>query len=670
MNLSQRIATAALCLAAAVASPGSAAGGGWKFDTSVSPCDDFYQYVCGVWMKENPIPADQPAWSRLGEITLRNRQALREILEAASADDPRRSPAERLVGDFYASCMDEKGIESRGTAPLRPDLERIAALRAKSELPALLGHLHHDASGGFFIFASEQDARDSTAVIASLAPGGTGLPDRDSYLKDDPKRAELRNAYAGHVERMLTLAGEPPDDARADAAAVLEVETALARGTLDAASRRDPTKRYHRMSRQELAALAPGFDWSAYLAALQAPADGPINVVEPDYVQGMGRLIAATDLPRLKAYLRWQLVHGAAAMLPAGFVTENFAFYSRTLAGMKEIQPRWRRCVATTDRVLGEALGRVYVERNFPPAAKASTQEMVRALEGALETDISAQPWMTAATKQQAIAKLHLVANKIGYPDAWRNYGRLEIVRGDAMGNLRRAQSFEIARRLGKIGRPIDRGEWDVTPPTVNAYYSPAVNDITFPAGYLQPPVFDPARDPAYNLGALGFAIAHELTHGFDDEGRRFDGHGNLHDWWTPADAKEFEARAACFADQYSAYAVAGDQKLDGRLTLGENVADNGGAHVAFMALEESYKGRAPLLVDGLTPEQRFFVGRAQLSCESRRPQLERQLAHSDPHAPNRHRIDGVFSNMPEFQHAFGCGEGAAMVRKNVCRIW
>jgi len=357
-------------------------------------------------------------------------------------------------------------------------------------------------------------------------------------------------------------------------------------------------------------------------------------------------------------------------MLPAAFVGESFAFYGRTLVGMKEIQPRWRHCAVAPDRALGEALGRVFVERNFPPAAKARTQWMVQAVESAFEADIKTLPWMTAATKQQALAKLRLVANKIGYPDVWRDYGKLEIVRGDALGNLRRAQAFELVRQLGRIGKPVDRGAWDATPPTVNAFYNPMLNDITFPAGYLQPPAFDPARDDAYNLGSLGLAIGHELTHGFDDEGRQFDGRGNLRDWWTPADAKEFEQRAACFADQYSGYTAVDDVKLDGRLTLGENVADNGGARIAFMALEESYKGRAPRLVDGLTPEQRFFVGRAQLSCESRTPQLARQLARTDPHAPNRQRVNGVDANMPEFQRAFGCKDDAPMVRKNPCRVW
>jgi len=653
------------CLAAAVPSAAS----GWKFDTGVSPCDDFYQYVCGVWMKENPIPADQPGWSRIMELTLRNRQTLGQILEAASDDDPHRSPAARQIGDFYASCKDEAAIESKGIAPLAPELERLTAFQSKRELAPLIAHLHTLGTNAFFVLGSEQDFKDSTAVIASVGPSGMGLPDRDDYLKTDPQSGERRKAYVAHVGNMLELAGEPPAVARVDAAAVLELETALARAALDAVSRRDPAKRYHRMSQRELAALTPDFDWHAYLAAFQALPGWQINVTEPAYLEAVDRLIATTDLPRLRTYLRWQLVHASATLLSTAFVAENFDFYGRKVLGMKQLQPRARRCVAATDRALGEELGRAYVETYFPPEAKARTQRIVGAIESALETDISGLSWLTAATRRQAAAKLHLVANKIGYPDAWRDYGKLVIVRGDALGNFHRAQAFELARRLAKIGRPVDRGEWDTTPPTVNAYYNPRMNDITFPAGYLQPPAFDLTRDEAYNLGALGFAIGHELTHGLDDEGRQFDGYGNLSDWWAPANVREYERRATCFADQYSGYTAVGDVKVNGRLTLGENIADNGGAHIAFMALEESYKGKE-LLVDGLTPEQRFFVGRAQMSCENRTPQLERQTAQTDPHAPDRYRINGVYSNMPEFRRAFGCKEGAPMVRKNTCRLW
>jgi putative endopeptidase len=659
---------AALSLPAAGAAPDGA--GAWKFDTSVSPCDDFYQYVCGEWIKENPLPADQPVWSRNVELAQRNREALSRILAGVSADDPRRSPAERQIGDFYATCMDEKGIEAKGLAPLKSELDRIAALREKRELAPLLAHLHGLGSAGFFTLAAEQDFKDSATVIASLGPGGMGLPDRDDYLKDDPRRVEQRKVYAAHVGRMLELLGEPAAAARLDAAAVVEIETALARAALDAAALRDPAKRYHKMSREELAALAPDFDWGAYLAALQAPPVVQVNVAQPDYLRGFDRLLAATELPRLRAYLRWQLLNASATLLPAAFLDEHFGFYGRTLSGMKQMQPRARRCAAATDRALGEVLGRVYVERNFPPATKARIQTMVAEIERALEADVASLPWLAEATRAQAIAKLHLIAEKIGYPDVWRDYGRLSIVRGDALGNLQCSQAFELAHQLGKIGRPFDRGEWDTTPPTVNAYYEPKRNDVTFPAGYLQPPAFDPARDDAYNFGAIGFAIGHELTHSLDDEGRRFDGHGNLADWWTPADVREFERRAACFVDQYSAYAAVDDVHLDGRLTLGENLADNGGARVALMALAASYKGKEPRQVDGLSPEQRFFVGRAQLTCEIRRPQLARQLARIDPHAPSRYRINGVFSNMPEFQRAFHCPDGAPMVRKNPCRLW
>ncbi len=675
MRNPSRIAAACLALAIsplAAARAADSPGAAWKFDSSVSPCDDFYQYVCGVWMKENPIPADQAVWGRVSELTERNRETLRGILEAASADDPHRSAAQRRTGDFYASCMDEKGIEAKGTAPLRPDLDRIAALRAKRDLAPLVARLQADGANVLFNFDSAQDFKNATAVLAIAGQGGMGLPDRDYYLKTDAKSVEQRAAYAAHVERMLALLGEPPARAKADAAAVLEIETALARVAYDAVSRRDPSKLYHRMSLRELAALAPGFDWNGYLAAL--PTAGPLpvaalNVTEPDFFRGMDRLLATIDLPRLQTYLRWQLVHAAAGLLPAAFVEENFAFYGRTLSGARENQPRWKRCVALTDTSLGEDLGRVFVERAFPPAAKARTQAMVREIEGALKSDLETLPWMTPATRRQAVAKLALIANKIGYPAVWRDYSGLSIVRGDALGNLLRARAFDLRHELGKIGKPVDRGEWSMTPPTVNAYYNPLMNDINFPAGILQPPAFDLARDDAYNLGAIGLVIGHELTHGFDDSGRKFDGHGNLEDWWTPADAAEFEKRATCIADQYSGYTAVGDLKLNGRLTLGENTADNGGGRVAFMALERIYQDK-PEKIDGLTPEQRFFVGAAQLNCENRTPEVERLTALTNPHSPHRYRIDGVDSNMPEFQRAWSCQPGARMVRANACRVW
>jgi putative endopeptidase len=679
---STRPTTAGTCLAAALvlssalaAAPAPApaatpAAGAWKFDTSVSPCADFYRYVCGVWMKENPIPADQPAWGRPNELIERNRTTLREILDAVAADEAHRSPSERQTGDFYASCMDEKGIEAKGTAPLRAELDRIAALASKRELAPLVAQLQLDGANVLFSFSSSQDFKNAAAVLAIASQGGMGLPDRDFYLKTDAKSVEQRMAYAAHVERMLALSGEPEPQARTDAAAVMEIETALAKSALDAVSRRDPTKLYHMTSRAELAALTPSFDWNAYLTALEAPAIAQVNVTEPDFLRGVERLIAATDLPRLRAYLRWQAVSSAAPLLPAAFVDENFAFYGRTLSGAKENQPRWKRCVTLTDGAIGEALGKVYVERAFPPAAKERTQAMVAAIERAMEEDIEALPWMTAPTKQQAMVKLHHLANKIGYPEVWRDYGKLAIVRGDALGNAFRANAFETRRQLAKIGRPVDRGEWAMTPPTVNAYYNPLTNDINFPAGILQPPAFDARRDDAYNLGAIGGVIGHELTHGFDDQGRRFDGDGNLRDWWTPADAQEFDKRASCIADQYSGYTAVGDLKLNGRLTLGENAADNGGARLAYMALTESYKGKEPRIVDGLTPEQRFFVGAAELNCENRSPEIERLLALTNPHSPHRYRIDGVVSNMPEFARAWGCKAGDPMVRANACRVW
>jgi endothelin-converting enzyme/putative endopeptidase len=641
-----------------------------NIDRSVEPCADFFGFACGNWIAHNPIPPDESRWGRFNELIEANREVLRGILEKASFDDPARDPDTKKIGDYYAACMDEAGVEARGLKGLSADLGAIAALSGARDLPPLVGRLHAAGVGALFAFGAVQDYKDATTVIASLDQGGLGLPDRDYYLKDDPKSVELRKAYQAHVARMLALLGDSKEQAAKSAEVVLEIETRLARASMDRVSRRDPEKRYHKMPRAQAAALFPSFAWEGYLAALDSPAFRDVNVGVPDFFKGLEASIKEVPVAHWRTYLRWHLVHASAGALPAAFVNEDFAFYGKTLSGQKELKPRWKRCVAQVDDALGEALGKPYVERTFGADGKERMQRMVGALEKALEKDIRELPWMTEATKPRALAKLAAIANKIGYPDAWRDYSALQVSRSDALGNAQRAEAFELRRQLAKIGKPVDKKEWTMTPPTVNAYYQALMNSINFPAGILQPPFFDRSVDDAVNYGGIGAVIGHELTHGFDDQGRKFDGDGNMTDWWTEADGKEFEARAACVDRQYSGYTAVDDVKLNGKLTLGENVADNGGLRISLMALEDSLAGRASEPKDGFTPEQRFFLGFAQVWCQNATPEAARLRAQTDPHSPGQWRVNGTVSNMPEFQAAFGCKAGSPMVRENACRVW
>jgi endothelin-converting enzyme/putative endopeptidase len=641
-----------------------------SLDRSADACTDFYQFACGGWMAKNPIPGDQARWGRFDELLERNRTTLRAILEEAAADKPGREAVDRMVGDYYASCMDEAGIEAKGTKPLAPLLQRVSAVSSTAEVAPLLAELHRQGVSGLFAFSSGQDFKDATQVIGDVDQGGMGLPDRDYYLKDDPKSAEIRKQYLTHLQAVFELLEEPKEKAARSAKTVLDVETALAKAALDRVSRRDPSKVYHKMTAAELEALAPSFSWKLYFGGMGVPGVTSLNVSVPDFVKGVDDLLKSTPLEDLKTYLRWHLAHVAAPFLPKAFVDANFEFYGRALTGQKEPRARWKRCVDYTDGDLGEALGRRYVEKTFGPEGKTRMKVMVDALFKSLEEDIRALPWMTDVTRKQALLKLGAVATKIGAPDAWRDYSALEIARGDGLGNSLRANRFEVDRQLGKIGKPVDRKEWGMSPPTVNAGYNPLMNDITFPAGILQPPFFDRAMDDAVNFGAIGAVIGHELTHGFDDQGRQFDANGNLKDWWTEADAKEFERRAGCIADQYGGYSPLADVKLNGRLTLGENVADNGGVRVAYAALLSLLAGRAPEPKDGLSAEQRFFVGWGQIWCQNQTEEVSRMLAQVDPHSPGRFRVNGVASNLPEFAKAFGCKAGQPMVQANACRVW
>ena len=645
-------------------------------DRSVDPCVDFYRYSCGGWIAANPIPPDQSSWSVYSKLQEQNRTILRQILENAANAGPGRSPNEQKIGDFYASCMDENAINKAGIAPLREDLNRIANLKSKADLADLLAHFHPEdigiyfGSSALFSFGSDQDAKNSTETIAEVDQGGLGLPDRDYYLKQDAHSEQLRRDYMAHVSRMFQLMGDRPEVAATEAQTVMRMETALANGSMDRVDRRDPNRVYHRMTRAELAALTPAFDWNRYFSQLGLDQVQSLNVAAPDFMKALQTLLQTESLPDFQTYLRWHLVHAQARWLPEAFVNEDFDFYGRKLTGTEQLQARWKRCVRYTDRALGEALGEVYVNQYFPPDAKQRALIMVRQIEDTMEKDLEQLPWMSAPTKKQALEKLHTMVNKIGYPDKWRDYSSLKIVRGDALGNGTRANVFEFYRQLNKIGRPLERGEWFLTPPTVNAYYNVQMNDINFPAGVLQPPLFDPRAEDASNYGNTGSTIGHELTHAFDDEGRQFDAQGNLRDWWTAQDASNFAQRAACVSNQYSQYTAVDDVKVNGKLTLGEDVADLGGTLLAYMAWQNATTGQKLLPIDGLTPQQRFFVAYGQSWCSNERPEELRMSATVDPHSPPRFRTNGVVSNMPEFQKAFHCPAGAPMVRQNACRVW
>jgi putative endopeptidase len=631
-------------------------------DKSADPCVDFYAYACGGWTKNEPIPADRSSWGVAERLQEENQTRLRTILEAASKNADADS---RKIGDYYATCMDEPAINAKGAAALDPSLKNIAALSSARELAPLVAELQSIGANVFFSFGAEADFKDASLVRAIADQGGLGLPDRDYYFRDDAKSVELRQQYVAHVGRMLALIGM-----KDGGDAVMRIETALAKNALDAVHRRDPAAIYHKLTPAELQTLTPAFDWTAYFKAAGAPAIDALNVTEPDFFKGLNTVLAETALDDVKTYLRWHLVHASAAVLSEPFVKENFAFYGTTLTGATELRPRWKRCVQYTDSDLGEALGKAFVKEAFGPAAKEDTLKMVRELERSLEDDIKELSWMTDATRAQAILKLHAIANKIGYPDTWRDYGALSIVRGDALGNSQRANAFEFHRQMRRIGRPLDKSEWDMTPPTVNAYYNPLQNNVNFPAGILQPPFYNPKADPAANYGGAGAIIGHELTHGFDDEGRQFDASGNLKDWWTEADAKAFDSRAQCFVDQYSGYTAVDDVKVNGKLTLGENAADNGGTRIALVAYLASLGAARGRAIDGFTPEQRFFISYGQSWCQNSRPERERMLAQTNPHAPAHYRVNGVVSNMPEFAKAFSCKADAPMVRANACRVW
>ncbi len=644
-------------------------------DKTADPCTDFYQYACGNWKKNNPIPADQVRWGQFSELSERNDWLLYRELEAAAVPAPSRTPLAQKYGDFYAACMDTQLADKKGVGALRPTLDAIDAVNDKKQLGALLGTLEIKyGAAGAFSFGVGQDQVDSTQQIAQAGQGGLGLPDRDYYLLDDPRQRKIRDQYVAHITKMFSLTGDTPEKAAAEAKTVMAMETALAQGSMSRVDRRDPAKRYHIMTLEALENLTPDFDWQAYLDGIQMGKFKTVDVMYPPFFTTLNTQITTQSLDDWKTYLRWRALHGAARWLSAPFVEENFKFYGAELQGQKEMSPRWKRCTRATDDALGEAVGQDWVKTYFSPEKKENLLKMVTALETAMGQDIAQLPWMSEATQKKAQEKLALIRDKIGYPEHWREYSTLEVKRDDLLGNMARAGIFEDRRNLDKLGKRVDETEWDMTPPTVNAYYAPPMNDINFPAGILQPPFYDFAKDPAVSFGGIGVVIGHEMTHGFDDQGSKYDGRGNVSEWWTAADRKAFTERTDCEVRQYGDFEAVPGQKLNGKLTLGENTADNGGLRIAYIALMNtlaaSGQGAAEPSIDGYTPAQRYFLSFGQVWCEDVREAAARNYALTDPHSPGKWRVNGAVQNFEEFGKTFSCKKGAPMYPENACRVW
>jgi putative endopeptidase len=644
-----------------------------SMDKSVDPCVDLYHYSCGGWEKKNPTPPDQTSWSVYAKLEEDNFAFLRGILELAGANPKSSDPIANQIGTFYAACMDESAIDKRGSDPIKSELDAIKKLKSAGDLPPLVAQLQL-RYGGKILFSqgSTQDPDNSEQIIAELDQGGLGLPDRDYYTKEDAKSKETRERYLQHVQKIFELLGDSPATAKNNTDTVMQMETALAKASMTRVDRRDPYKLKHRMKVPEVTALAGNFDWPGFYRDLQYPQFEIVNVDTPDFFKEVNTLLASEPVDNWKTYLRFHVADSASQYLSAPFAEEYFNFYRKYLRGQTEIQPRWKRCVSYVDHNLDEALGQVYVAKVFSPELKASTLDMVKRIEDAMAIRIQDLDWMSPETKTQALTKLRGIRNKIGYPDKWRDYSSVKVTREDFAGNIARATEFEGHRQINKIGKPVDHGEWQIPPPTVDAYYDPQMNDINFPAGVLQPPLYDAKMDDAPNYGDTGGTVGHELTHAFDDEGSQFDAKGNLRNWWTKEDREKFDARTACVKDQYAQYVVVDDVHINSALTLGEDVADLGGEILGYMAWKDKTKDMDLQPIDGLTPEQRFFIGFAQWDCANERPEDLRVRAMTDPHSPAQYRINGVVVNMPEFQQAFQCKPGAPMTKPadKVCKVW
>jgi predicted metalloendopeptidase len=642
-------------------------------DVKADPCQDFYQYACGGWRSSHPVPADKSRFGRFDELREYNLYVLRAILED-SAKPGVHDANKKKVGNFYAACMDESTIEAKGTQPIERWLDKVAAIHSRKQILDVMATMQSSGLRPIFMFGAEADMHNSSVNIPDLDQGGLTLADRDYYLKQDAKMVEVRAKYLEHVQKMLTLAGESPEQAALDAKTVLALETKIAEAYMDRISRRDPKNRDHKMTVAELEKQAPEIDFPRYFKLVGATSFDSLNVGNPVFFQKLSGLLASEPLESWKTYLRWKVVKGSAPLLSKAFVDENFAFQGKYLSGQRELEARWKRCTTMTDNSLGEALGPIYVKKAFGKEAKERMDVLVANIEDSMGKDIQGLDWMSPETKKAAEDKLHKVTNKIGYPSKWKDYRKVVIKRDDFVGNARAASIFEENRNIAKLGKPVDKAEWGMTPPTVNAYYSPSENNINFPAGILQAPFFSVKVDEAVNYGGIGVVIGHELTHGFDDQGRKFDGDGNFTNWWGPTDGPEFERRASCVADEYSSFVAVKDDKgevhLNGKLTLGENTADNGGLKLAYMSMTKQAGDKIDEQIDGFTPAQRFFIGFAQVWCENITPQRARELALVDPHSPGKYRVIGAVQNSPDFPKAFGCKPGAAMVPENACHVW
>jgi putative endopeptidase len=641
-----------------------------NLDRSVDPCTDFYKFACGGWQQHNPIPADEAGWDVYAKLANDNQQFLWGILEE-DAKATSRTPVQQKVGDYFAACMNTSAIDALGAKPIAPTLLRIDSLTTRPQLLAALTTLDHTTMGNFFWRANTgQNAVDASTIIVGVGAGGLGLPDRDYYLKTDLKSVKIREQYVAYIQQLLQLAGEPVTQAKSDADATLKIETALAKASLTRVERRDPHKTYHFMPIADLEKLTPSVNWPAFFAAEGAPNVQKLNVSQPEFMKAVESELTSEPVANLRAYLRFHALTAAASYLSHPFEQASFDFYSKTLRGVQAMPPRWKTCTRGVDRNLGEALGQEFVRRTFSADTKIKTHLMTEQIESAMQQEIEGLDWMSPDTKAEALPKLHAIRNKIGYPDHWRDYTALDVKPMDYFGNTVRSNHFETAREWNKLGKPVDRDEWGMTPPTVNAYFNPQMNDINFPAGVLQPPLYDPKEDDAPNYGQTGATIGHELTHAFDDEGRQFDDKGNLRDWWTPQDAKGFEQRIDCQRDQYAQFVVVDDIHINSKLTSGEDVADLGGTLLAYIAWKKQTEGQTLTPAEGFTPDQRFWVGMAQWACSNERPENLRVNAATDPHSPAFARINGVVSNIPQFQKAFGCKVGQPMVHTPSCKVW